>query len=377
MTRRLFLLPLEPLAERYTEAWYKWLPQFFSQSFTTTVIPGEALTDSVQVGAFLDLNSTVHYKMKQLASVARLFSMEQVKSGDAFFVADIEFWGVEAIRYMARLQDIDVKIFGFLHAASYTPGDFMVPMADIGRWVEVAWIETCDLVFLGSVYHQDLLIRKRLKTIAPHLLSRLKVTGNPWRTREAKELVRKGLWFEKDGRRDFDVLFPHRPDAEKRPARFLDFMEGFRGQVAFTTGRKSYRSTNDPETADRIRELGKGEWVHIFTGLKRADFYSVCSRAKVTVSTAEEETFGYAMVEAMAQGSLPLMPNALSYPELVGNDSRFLYRDGDREDFLDKLSSLLFLEGEEHLNAQIDILGYCERLDGAEQRILESMENCK
>ena len=37
----------------------------------------------------------------------------------------------------------------------------------------------------------------------------------------------------------------------------------------------------------------------------------------VTLSTAEHEFFGIAVLEAMAHGSFALLPNRLSYPELL------------------------------------------------------------
>ena len=40
-------------------------------------------------------------------------------------------------------------------------------------------------------------------------------------------------------------------------------------------------------------------------------------RSSVVASTAVHEFFGIAMVEAMAAGLVPLLPRALSYPELV------------------------------------------------------------
>ena len=61
----------------------------------------------------------------------------------------------------------------------------------------------------------------------------------------------------------------------------------------------------------------------------------------VAVSTAIQENFGIAMVEAMRHGCLPLLPNRLSYPEILPKEFHdlFLYRDDD--DLVNKLAMML------------------------------------
>ncbi|MBI9082913.1 MAG: DUF3524 domain-containing protein [Desulfobacterales bacterium] len=61
----------------------------------------------------------------------------------------------------------------------------------------------------------------------------------------------------------------------------------------------------------------------------------------VMVSTAEQENFGIAAVEAMRFGCLPLLPNRLSYPEILPSAFHrdFLY-DG-QDDLVEKLCALL------------------------------------
>jgi glycosyltransferase involved in cell wall biosynthesis len=64
-------------------------------------------------------------------------------------------------------------------------------------------------------------------------------------------------------------------------------------------------------------------------------------RGFVAVSTANQENFGIAMVEAMRHGCLPLLPYRLAYPEILPKEfhGAFLYRDDD--DLVDKLTTLL------------------------------------
>ena len=46
-------------------------------------------------------------------------------------------------------------------------------------------------------------------------------------------------------------------------------------------------------------------------------YRGLLNQATIVVSTAKHEFFGVAVVEAMAAGAAPVLPNDLSYPELI------------------------------------------------------------
>lgn len=321
---RLFLVGLEPLQERYTGAWARWLPETFSKRFEVHNVEGEPLAGVIRTGAFLDLNSTVHYKASQLQKLACAFDTpDLIRNGDVIWFSDIEWWGMEAARYMADLSGRQVVIAGFLHAASHTHGDFMEPMADVGRYAELAWVRACDVVCVGTEYARRAFLGRRVlyaglqEAEIEAFKERLVVTGNPFRPAEIRELAAsQGPAFA----RDIDILFPHRLDAEKNPGTFLACVEAWaaRGlKVALTTGRKELRSTNAEHLVQQARALANAGKLDIYTDCTPERFYKLLSRAKVTVSCATEESFGYAMVEAAALGSIPVVPEIASYLETL------------------------------------------------------------
>ncbi|MCH8031059.1 MAG: glycosyltransferase, partial [Bacteroidetes bacterium] len=61
--------------------------------------------------------------------------------------------------------------------------------------------------------------------------------------------------------------------------------------------------------ADRILHYGYAE--------NFAEYSSLLHRADIVVSTARHEFFGIAMLEAIYCGCHPLLPNRLTYPELI------------------------------------------------------------
>ena len=115
----LYLIPIEPLEERYTEQWYRWFPEYCrDHAIDYSIIDGITLVDEVQVGTFLDINSTVYYKSEQLKRIAELFHRKKIKKGDIFFVYDIEFWGDKLINinlYLikgAETEIINTAVYG-------------------------------------------------------------------------------------------------------------------------------------------------------------------------------------------------------------------------------------------------------------------------
>lgn len=74
-------------------------------------------------------------------------------------------------------------------------------------------------------------------------------------------------------------------------------------------------------------------WGHIES---RDEYWRTLASADVVVSTARHEFFGLAVLEAIAAGAYPLLPDRLSYPELLGENhlevggqtQEFFYRGG-------------------------------------------------
>lgn len=69
-------------------------------------------------------------------------------------------------------------------------------------------------------------------------------------------------------------------------------------------------------------------------------YRDILNRSNIVISTAKHEFFGVAVVEAMAAGAAPVLPNGLSYPELVPDEllEDILYDTDDALDYkLDRL----------------------------------------
>ncbi len=333
--KTLIYVPIEPLTERYTEQWYREFPISFIQGgFDVTVIDGTPLEDTVKVGTFLDINSTVNYKCSQLMQIAQLFNRGAVKDGTTFFFGDIEFWGIESIRLMADMNKVKVKLTGFLHAASYTKGDAFEIAASYQQYTEVGWLAAFDKVFVGSHYHKEAVITRRLQPLgAEHLASRIVVTGNPMFD-SAYEKIDK-VTCERENR----VLLTNRFDSEKNPKATLELFVEAKSkhpewEFVITTSRKTLKS-NDAALESYARSLHDAGVITIRENLTKAEYHNYLATSKVMVSHSPEENFGYCIVEANHYGCETLLLAGASHLELARSPAN-LFKD-------DALSKLFWL----------------------------------
>ena len=130
------------------------------------------------------------------------------------------------------------------------------------------------------------------------------------------------------------IVWPHRWEHDKDPETFfsvvtgladegLDFEVAVAGQ-AFSETRQAFEAAG-AALGDRL--------VHIGQPGSRGDYAALLASSDVAVSTALNEFFGLAMIEAAYAGSLPLVPDRLAYPELYPAAMRY----GSPDELADRL----------------------------------------
>ena len=126
------------------------------------------------------------------------------------------------------------------------------------------------------------------------------------------------------------VLWNHRWDHDKNPAavfralaRLADEGLGFEVAIAGENVRVDPREMVEARSAlgDRVVQFGH---------LPRSDYVALLGRADVVVSAATPEYIGISEDEAEATGAVPVLPDRLSYPEVVPTawHGSSLYPDG-------------------------------------------------
>lgn len=291
--KRLYIVTLEPIDQRYTKQWHSYFLKSFSKYFNVFNIDGGKLNQKISKGRFLDVNKTNDWKAVQVSMISRLFNDGKINKGDIFLFTDAWNFGIIALKYMSQLNNIPVKIYGYWHAGTWDDNDFItqVGMRDWVTGFEESLFKALDGSFVATYYHKYLIEYYHKINVDR---DNIYVVGFPmdWNSEFNTYKVKPKKQREKI------VVFPHRLDKEKCP-----------------------------EVFDKLAKSGiKAKFVKTLNVTKnKKQYYDLLSKSMVSFSASKQETFGIGTVEAMLLGCIPLVPEGLAYDELYEN--YFKYKD--------------------------------------------------
>ena len=283
---KIFAVPLEIFEERYTKQWSSWfVREFNNMNLDFEMVVGECLTSKIETGSFLDICGTNYYKASQLMLLTKYLYEKKIQEGDCIFFFDLWFPGIEMLQYIRQGMDINFKICGILHAGTYDPYDFLSKqgMGVWGKQIEESWFSFIDKIFVATQFHKQLILDKRACEN-----KKIVVTGLPIYFNEIKG--------SNINQKDDIVVFPHRLDPEKNPQEF-----------------------------DKLKNRFP-KWDFVKTKQicqTKEEYYDLLSQSKIVVSFSDQETWGIAQQEAVANKCFPVVPNRLSYVEMYPKIFRY------------------------------------------------------
>jgi glycosyltransferase involved in cell wall biosynthesis len=204
-----------------------------------------------------------------------------------------------------------------------------------------------DRVWFNSHFHVRAFMRS-----AKRLIGQMPDFQPGWalnRIREKTRVMYPGCGFEKGvvnlqdtGTHPPLIIWNHRWDYDKNPRVFFDVLARLKQKkIDFSLALVGEKPDVFPDVFTRAREELKAE-IKVFGYLEsREEYLSLLKQGTVAVSCAIQENFGMSIVEAVRLGCLPLLPDRLSYPEIMPQSlhSRVLYR--NKKDLEDKLTDML------------------------------------
>lgn len=295
-------LPLEPLAQRYTEQMHRWVCSALRRCGKPwRTVSGKTSVERITHGQWLDTTATCAWKTEQVLQMTEAIASGEVQSGDTILVGDVWFPGIEALKFQCDLLGMRVRFAGWHYAGCFDPHDYLAKtLGPWGRKYEAALLEgVFDHVCFGSPFHRDFVQRN----VA--LKGKASVVGLAWNHDEVAA-------FRND-QRDKVVVFNHRWADEKRWQEFVWLARRWRANSLGWRFAYSTNGTVDAAAAAACREAG----IEVVRHDSKQAYYEWLARAGVVWSGADQETFGYSFMEAIALGVPVVAPNRLAYRDHV------------------------------------------------------------
>lgn len=230
---------------------------------------------------------------------------------------------VAALRTFARASIGAAPVVLYLHEnqVAWPEGPARAAGDPLG-WVTWTSMLASDQILLNSGHHRDVLLEglDRLLSSAPDRSHRNRLDEVARRC----SVVPVGV--EVDDLLDAPrgpasgaplVLWNQRWDADRQPERLLAILGHLADDgVAFGLALAGENRRSDPkEFAAAIDHLGE-RVIHVGHA-PPADYRDLLLRSDVVASVSRHEYFGIGIVEAVAAGAVPVLPAALSYPEIL------------------------------------------------------------
>jgi len=142
------------------------------------------------------------------------------------------------------------------------------------------------------------------------------------------------------------VVWNHRWEFDKNPEAFFAALEAVEKQgLEFRLALLGENFQACPKPFLDAKKQFKHRLVHYGYAKSRSDYEKWLSRGSIVISTAIQENFGMAVVEAVRYGCLPLLPDRLAYPEVLPEKYHddFIYK--NQADLEKKLARLISESG--------------------------------
>ena len=204
-----------------------------------------------------------------------------------------------------------------------------------------------DRILFNSRFHYDQFFRE-----LPGFIGRMPEFKPLWAVdaiREKAAVLQPGCRFDPEFREPEDlpdgpplVVWNHRWEFDKGPDAFFAALERVeRMGIDFRLAVLGESCQAKPRAfVEAPSRFGRRIVQYGYAPSKR-EYMQWLAKGFVAASTAIQENFGIAMVEAMRCGCLPLLPRRLSYPEILPKEFHPLFLYADDEELATKLAMML------------------------------------
>lgn len=138
------------------------------------------------------------------------------------------------------------------------------------------------------------------------------------------------------------IIWNHRWGFDKNHQLFFHVLETLQDQgFDFRLALMGENFGKIPEEFEQAQAIFDDKIVQFGYVPSRAEYIRWLKQGSIVISTAIQENFGMSVIEAMIAGCLPLLPDRLSYPEILPEPfhDQFLYK--NKYDLIEKLAGII------------------------------------
>ncbi len=228
-----------------------------------------------------------------------------IKNGDVVFFTSTEFlWGLPGLIKTWAMQGKRVRTCGVWRNTVRLPGDYIGPDTYyVEKEDEI--VSNLDVNFFSSSH-----VMNCMGYEPDH---NLVVTGLSTKTYDPK-------WRNYCGNEPrWDVVFPHRQDYSKN----VDFFYKVAELLSGISSQKIRVKMIGPQPNNRQAPFQAG--ITYFQCHSRSEYFAHLADSDIVFSCSTLESYGYAMVEGVKFGCVPVAPDFATYPELFPENCLYPY----------------------------------------------------
>lgn len=141
---------------------------------------------------------------------------------------------------------------------------------------------------------------------------------------------------------DSILLWNHRWEYDKNPEGFYSALVKLRDEnVKFKLIICGEKNRKYPEVFDDLKETFEREIIHFGYVEDKSGYDDLLEMATILPVTCNQDFFGGSVVEAIAAGCIPILPNRLAYPEQIDKNLKECYILNDESDWYEKLRDVI------------------------------------
>jgi glycosyltransferase involved in cell wall biosynthesis len=154
------------------------------------------------------------------------------------------------------------------------------------------------------------------------------------------------------------ILWNHRWEYDKDPETFFQVLKELKDEgCQFQLSVVGTHTRKYPEIFHHVEEWFQEELIHFGKIESHTEYVQVLQSADILPVTSNQDFFGISVVEAIAAGCIPILPNRLAYPEHLPDHFRELLYYDDRRSLKGKI--IQFIEQPQEL----DLIPYVKDYD--------------